>query len=203
MPTPLRRTLAHAFYWQHPLTGVIALPLLLGFAVWVFRQLSPLASVPGDNHAAALGIITSGGIGLAYIGLRLGGYALARRRGGLADGAPDWNRALIDAARGATVTLLVILVLLAPVLGRQGSPPPGGARLHETDGVVCPGHACHYRRIRTRLARLDPSRSTTPNPPVRTTETRSWALIKARFPKHRRTDPGFRAPAVPSTAVDQ
>jgi len=78
--------------------------------------------MPGNNHAAALGVLTAGAGGLLYIAIRLIRYALARGRGGLADGAPRWHQALMDATRCATVIVLVVLLLLAPLLGRQGFP---------------------------------------------------------------------------------
>jgi len=122
MPTALRRAIACAFYWQHPATGVIALPPLLGFVAWAVAQFSPLDAMPDNNRAAALGIMLVGCAGLGYVALRLARYGLARKRGGLAPDAPGWRWALVDAARCATLTMMVMLLLLAPILGREGQP---------------------------------------------------------------------------------
>ena len=122
MPISLRRAITYAFYWQHPLSAALALPLALGFCVWVSRQLSPLTSMPGNNYWAAIGAITAGCAGVGYVMLRLMRYGLARWRAGLAKSAPTWSWALADGARCATTCLLVVLLFLAPLLGRQGHP---------------------------------------------------------------------------------
>lgn len=119
---PLRRVLACTFYWQDPLAGAVSIPAMLAFAVWALSRLSPLDRVPTNNRAAALGVLAVAGLALAYAAWRLGNYARSRVRRGVAADAPPWPVALIDAGRYAATTVLVTLLLLAALLGREGHP---------------------------------------------------------------------------------
>ncbi|MDZ7736649.1 MAG: hypothetical protein U5P41_11510 [Gammaproteobacteria bacterium] len=117
------RLLAYGFYWQHPAVGVLSAVVLSGFAIWVISELSSLNDLlPNNNLAAARGILVMGGIALIYIAWRLARYAWARVRYGLAQGAPGWSTALVDVVHYIVLTLLGELLLLAPVLGKEGYP---------------------------------------------------------------------------------
>lgn len=118
----LARLLAAGMVWQHPLRGAASAALMFTVAGLLLPWLSPAEAVRGNNHSAATGVIVAALAAAGYVIWRVLRYAVKCRRGELAPETASWTAAAAETSRYLGLNVLVAILTLAPIVGRQGVP---------------------------------------------------------------------------------